>query len=471
MNVQVPDIGDFADVPVIEILVAAGDEVARPRTRSSSSSPTRRRWRSRRPRPARSRSCWSRSATRSPRAATILALAGGRTAPSPRRSPRSKTRPPNAAPPARRGRRPAPDAADARRRPASTCVVLGAGPGGYTAAFRAADLGLRRRARRALRAPRRRLPQRRLHPLQGAPARGQGHHRAPRTPRTQGIDLRRARDRPRRRARVQGRRRRQAHRRPRRAWPRRRKVRVVTGAARSRAPTRCRSATRPSRFEHASSPPARRRDAAGPRPTTRAIVDSTGALELADVPERLLVDRRRHHRAGDGDGLRRARLARSPSSRCSTSSSPGCDPDLVKPLHKRIAGRYEAIHLEHEGRGGRRAQGRGHSTATLRRPATRSFDRVLVAVGRRAQRQGPRARAAGVHVDERGFVPVDEQQRTNIPHIFAIGDVAGEPMLAHKAMHEAKVAAEVDRRRGRRLRRRGRSRRWPTPIPRSPGRG
>jgi dihydrolipoamide dehydrogenase len=122
---------------------------------------------------------------------------------------------------------------------------------------------------------------------------------------------------------------------------------------------------------------------------------------------------------------------------------PGTDADLVKPLQRRIQKRYEAIHLEtrvtrvnvaddalvahfegkHEGRG--------------------EFDRVLVAVGRTPNGKRINAEAAGLEVDDKGFIAVDRQMRSNVPHIFAIGDVVGQPMLAHKATHEAKVAAEV----------------------------
>ena len=127
-----------------------------------------------------------------------------------------------------------------------------------------------------------------------------------------------------------------------------------------------------------------------------------------------------------------------------TQLMPGCDPDLVRPLEKRLKGRYEqillgtrvtaikasseALHVSFEDAGG---------------ASTQSFDRVLVAVGRVPNGRLLNAPAAGVSVDERGFIPVDRQQRTNVAHIFAIGDVVGQPMLAHKATHEAKVAAEV----------------------------
>jgi dihydrolipoamide dehydrogenase len=123
---------------------------------------------------------------------------------------------------------------------------------------------------------------------------------------------------------------------------------------------------------------------------------------------------------------------------------PGCDADLVKPLQKRIQKRYEQIltgtrvdKVEVQ-RDGLRVTFSGASA-----PAPQVFDRVLVAVGRSPNGKRIDAAAAGVNVDERGYIPVDRQMRTNVPHIFAIGDIVGNPMLAHKASHEGKVAAEV----------------------------
>jgi dihydrolipoamide dehydrogenase len=121
---------------------------------------------------------------------------------------------------------------------------------------------------------------------------------------------------------------------------------------------------------------------------------------------------------------------------------PGCDVDLVKPLQKRITGRYEAIHLGTKvesveaAKDGLRASFSGDVEDA-------TFDRILVAVGRIPNGAGLGLDAAGVDVDDRGFIGVDDRQRTNIPHIYAIGDVAGQPMLAHKATAEGHVAAEV----------------------------
>ncbi len=178
-------------------------------------------------------------------------------------------------------------------------------------------------------------------------------------------------------------------------------------------------------------------------PPDPRIIDSTGALELKDVPKRLLV-------VGGGIiGLEMACVYNALGSRVtvvelSGALMPGCDRDLVRPLEKRLRSHYEAILVDTKVAGiealetGLRVRFEG-ATA----PAPQEYDRVLVAVGRRPNGRAIGAAAAGVEVDARGFIPVDKQLRTNLPHIFAIGDIAGGPMLAHKASHEGKVAAEV----------------------------
>jgi dihydrolipoamide dehydrogenase len=173
------------------------------------------------------------------------------------------------------------------------------------------------------------------------------------------------------------------------------------------------------------------------------VIDSTGALELAAVAQRLLVI------GGGIIGLEMAAVYDALGARITVvelmdSLIPGCDRDLVGPLHKRIGKRYEAIHLETRVTSvepldeGLRVALEGKDA-----PDPQVFDRVLVAVGRRPNGASLGAENAGVAVDERGFVPVDPQMRTNVPHIYAVGDVVGGPMLAHKAMHEGKVASEV----------------------------
>jgi dihydrolipoamide dehydrogenase len=173
------------------------------------------------------------------------------------------------------------------------------------------------------------------------------------------------------------------------------------------------------------------------------VIDSTGALELDGIPKRLLVI------GGGIIGLEMATVYQALGSKITVVELmdqiiPGADKDIVKPLHKRIEGRYEAIHLKAKVtaveamESGLKVSIEGPDGAF-----DDVYDKVLVAVGRRPNGKGLGLDAAGVHVDERGFVPVDDRQRTNVPHIFAIGDIVGQPMLAHKAVHEGKVAAEV----------------------------
>ena len=171
------------------------------------------------------------------------------------------------------------------------------------------------------------------------------------------------------------------------------------------------------------------------------VMDSTGALELADVPGRLLVI------GGGIIGLEMATVYDALGSEVTVVELaegliPGADRDLVKPLQKRIERRYAAIHLSTKVEGVE-AQDDGLHVSFSGDVEDAVFDRVLVAVGRVPNGASLGLDAAGVKVDERGFVPVDAQQRTNVPHILAIGDVAGGPMLAHKATAEGHVAAEV----------------------------
>jgi dihydrolipoamide dehydrogenase len=177
-------------------------------------------------------------------------------------------------------------------------------------------------------------------------------------------------------------------------------------------------------------------------PDDPRVIDSTGALEL-DLPESLLV-------VGGGIiGLEMATVYAALGVRVSVVELtpgllPGCDRDLVRPLEKRIAGKYEQILLGTKVAGVEPlAEGLRVSFAGERAPEPQVFGKVLLAVGRAPNGRRIEAAAAGVHVDERGFIPVDRQMRTNVPHIYAIGDVVGQPMLAHKATHEGKVAAEV----------------------------
>jgi dihydrolipoamide dehydrogenase len=178
-------------------------------------------------------------------------------------------------------------------------------------------------------------------------------------------------------------------------------------------------------------------------PADPRILDSTDALELPEFSGGLLVI------GGGIIGLEMACVFDALGKRVSVVEltpqlMPGCDPDLVRPLERRIRSRYQQILL---GTGVSavepRSEGLRVSFSGDKAPAPQVFDRVLVAVGRMPNGHRVGAELAGVKVSERGYIPVDKQMRTNIPHIFAIGDIAAPPMLAHKAMHEGKVAAEV----------------------------
>lgn len=173
------------------------------------------------------------------------------------------------------------------------------------------------------------------------------------------------------------------------------------------------------------------------------LIDSTGALALNDVPQRMLII------GGGIIGLEMATVYSALGSKISVVEwmdqlIPGADPDLVKPLHRRIGKRYEAIYLNTKVTKIEAAE--AGLTVTFdgdKAPQPQTYDRILLAVGRRPNGREIGAEVIGIQINERGFIPVDQQMRTNLPHIFAIGDIAGEPMLAHKATYEGKLAAEV----------------------------
>jgi dihydrolipoamide dehydrogenase len=173
------------------------------------------------------------------------------------------------------------------------------------------------------------------------------------------------------------------------------------------------------------------------------VMDSTGALELADIPGSLLVV------GGGYIGLEMGTVYAALGSKITVVELtagllPGADRDLVRPLQKRLEKQLTAIHLNTKvealkvTKAGIEATLAGEGVTPKQ-----TFDRVLISIGRRPNNKGFGLENTGVQLDEKGFIKVDRQRRTNVPHILAIGDVAGEPMLAHKATREAKVAAEV----------------------------
>ncbi|WP_290634321.1 dihydrolipoyl dehydrogenase [Aquisalimonas sp.] len=172
------------------------------------------------------------------------------------------------------------------------------------------------------------------------------------------------------------------------------------------------------------------------------VMDSTGALELDEIPKRLLV-------VGGGIiGLEMATVYEALGAKVTVVElmdrlMAGADKDILRPFEKRVRARYENIYTGTKV-AGMEALKKGIKVTFEGKdaPETDTFDRVLVAVGRRPNGDLVNAEAAGLDVD-RGFIKADEQMRTSVPHIFAIGDVIGQPMLAHKATHEGKVAAEV----------------------------
>ena len=178
-------------------------------------------------------------------------------------------------------------------------------------------------------------------------------------------------------------------------------------------------------------------------PEDPRVIDSTGALALDHIPDHLLVI------GGGIIGLEMATVYRALGSQVSivemsSQLIPGADPDLVKPLAKRLAKQCDGIYLNTRVISAQpQDDGLLVSFAGDNTPIETCYDAVLVAVGRTPNGHHINAPAAGVAVNEQGFITVNAQQRTNIAHIFAIGDIVGQPMLAHKASHEGKVAAEV----------------------------
>ncbi len=223
-----------------------------------------------------------------------------------------------------------------------------------------------------------------------------------------------------------------------------RKVRVLHGVAKFESPNRLRLDNGETvDFKHCIIAAGSEALMLPDLPDDPRIIDSTGALELTPIPKKLLV-------VGGGIiGLEMACVYSALGTDVSVveltdTLMPGTDPDLLRPFMKIVKKRYEAIMVSTKVTSMRATKpGIEVSFEGDKAPATGVYDRVLVAVGRRANGDKLDAEKAGVAVDQRGIIAVDKQMRTNVSHIFAIGDLAGGPMLAHKATHEAKVAAEI----------------------------
>ena len=446
---RVPDLGDFHDVEVIEVLVKAGDRIERdaplitletdkatmdvPATAAGTVQEVR----------VRKGDRVSKDSL-----IVILAAAGGDTVKIPSLSETVVL--PKTAGSAAAVARPAAQPAAATDEPvpdvSAQLLVVGAGPGGYTAAFRAADLGLS--VTLVDRWPQLGgvclnvgcIPSKAL--LHAARVIEEAESMSTHGIRFQEPEIDAA---------------------ALKQWKNRivgkltaglsilakqRKVTVVRGTARFVSPHRAEVVGEDGRrqvigFEQciiaAGSEPAR----IPGLPDDPRVVDSTGALDLAGIPKRFLVI------GGGIIGLEMACVYDALGSEVSVveltdALMPGTDRDLVRPLEKRLKSRYAAV-LTGTKVTGVTASGKGLEVTFEGKgaPTPALYDRVLYSVGRVPNGRAIRAGAAGVTVDERGFIPVDRQMRTNVPHIFAIGDIVGQPMLAHKATHEGKVAAEV----------------------------
>ncbi|HEY5791312.1 MAG TPA: dihydrolipoyl dehydrogenase [Gammaproteobacteria bacterium] len=442
VTIQVPDIGEFSDVEVIEVLVAVGDTVAVEQSlltlesdKASMEVPC--------PRAGRVVALKVAVGDRVSEGSAILELepaAAAGTKPAP--APVAAAAP--AAPAATAPAAAAPSGAAADH--SCQVLVLGAGPGGYTAAFRAADLGLD--VVLVERYPRLGgvclnvgcIPSKALLHTAAILAEAQEMASHGVTFGKPEIDLDKLRG---FKDGVIGQLTKGLA-----GLAKQRKVRVLHGEARfvsaHELAVEGGEGRQRVRFEHAivAAGSQSARIPGFPYDDPR-LMDSTGALELRDIPGRLLVI------GGGIIGLEMACVYDALGSKVTVVELtgeliPGADRDLVRPLEKRIRGRYENLYLDTRVTGiEAQQQGLRVTFEGAKAPAEETFDRVLLAVGRTPNGRLVGADAAGVVVDARGFIPVDRQQRTNVAHIFAIGDIVGQPMLAHKATHEGKVAAEV----------------------------
>ncbi|UKE46752.1 dihydrolipoyl dehydrogenase [Xanthomonas cerealis] len=460
IEVKVPDIGDYSEVPVIEVLVAVGDTVKKDQGLLTLES--------------------DKATLEVPSAAAgvikelkvklgdtlsegaVIALletedagAASAAAPAAAKADAPASKPPVAPSHRAPAEPPVPKPALASGKPADIeckMVVLGAGPGGYTAAFRAADLGLdtvlieRYPSLGGVCLNVGCIPSKAL--LHAAAVIDEVAHAGDfgvtfSAPKIALDKLRTYKEN------VVGRLTGGLA-----SMAKQRKVRTVTGVASFVSPNELEivgadGKTQLLRFEHCII-------AAGSQAVKlpnfpwddKRVMDSTDALELQEIPKTLLV-------VGGGIiGLEMATVYSALGSKVTVVEfmdqlMPGADKDLVKPLAERLKKQGVQIHLKTKATEVK-ADKKGitvsfEAAAAGETPAlgATSYDRVLVAVGRSPNGKKIGAEKAGVNVTERGFIPVDRQMRSNVPHIFAIGDIVGNPMLAHKATHEGKLAAEV----------------------------
>jgi dihydrolipoamide dehydrogenase len=424
-EIRVPDIGDFTDVPVIEIHVSPGDDVSPEdplvtleSDKATMDVPA--------PLAGTVKQLRVKIGDRVSEGSVLLTLEGDGSQPS-----RAPVEEPAVT------REPPPSPTDGGQHDAQV-VVIGSGPGGYTAAFRAADLGLRTIL--IERYPRLGgvclnvgcIPSKAL--LHAARVMAETEEMADRglrfgPPEVDLEALRRWKDE------VVGKLTGGLG-----SLAKQRKVEVIQGSARLTAPNTLMVGERTVSFDSCIIAAGSEAASLPGLPEDERIIDSTGALDIADVPGRLLVI------GGGIIGLEMATVYAALGSAVTVVELldqlvPGCDPDLVKPLHRRIAERYEAIHLATKVENVR-AENDGLAV-TLSNGEASKFDRILVAVGRIPLGRTLDVERAGVSVDGRGFIAVDERMRTDVSNIYAIGDVADAPLLAHKASHQGKVAAEV----------------------------
>ena len=441
-EIRLPDIGDFKDVPIIEIHVKPGQTVAKEEVlltlesdKATLDVPA--------PEAGVIGEIKVKIGDKVSEGSLLATWAGGAAAAAP---PAAKAPAPSAAaaPPAAKAPAPSPEPA-AKADFECDVLVLGSGPGGYTAAFRAADLG-----QKVVLVERHKtlggvclnvgcIPSKALlhvakvideaadfgaHGVKfGAPSVDLGGVRSWKESvvkrLTTGLT----------------------------GLARQRKVVVVRGEGKFASPqtlaVETAEGTKIVRFAKAIIAAGSEPIAPGFIPKDPRIWDSTGALELFNIPKRLLV------LGGGIIGLEMATVYDALGSKISVIEMmdqliPGADRDIVAPLAKRVEKRYEKIRLKTKVTGVEAKEDGLHVAFEGPDGAGQDvFDAMLVSVGRRPNGGGIGAEAAGVAVDERGFIAVDKQMRTNVSHIFAIGDIVGQPMLAHKGSHEGKVAAEV----------------------------